>query len=93
MNNRPGGFRLPAALLLLAVPLAVAVWGLGGFSAQRERNNADTQLIDSLNSAGGVYRRVLVERRLDRHQARKRSGACNTNFSTAVTARSSGGCR
>jgi PAS domain S-box-containing protein len=47
--------------LLLAVPLAVAAWGLGGFSAQRERNNADSQLIDSLNSAGGVYRDALTD--------------------------------
>src|SRR5207248_982227 len=58
-STRPGGARLPAALLLLAVPLVVAAWGLGGYSAQRERNNADTRLIDSLNSAGGVYRDVL----------------------------------
>ena len=60
MSTRPGRVRLlPIALLLLAVPLAVAAWGLGGYSAQRERNNADTRLIDSLNSAGGVYRDVL----------------------------------
>ncbi len=60
MSTRPGGFRLLAALLLLGVPLAVAAWGLGGYSAQRERNNADTRLINSLNSAGGVYRGVLA---------------------------------
>ena len=65
-STRPGGFRLLAALLLLGVPLAVAAWGLGGYSAQRERNNADTRLIDSLNSAGGAYRGVFVERRLGR---------------------------
>jgi two-component system phosphate regulon sensor histidine kinase PhoR len=59
MSTRPGGARLPVALLLLAVPLAVAVWGLGGYSAQRERNNADTKLIDNLNTAAGSYRRVL----------------------------------
>ncbi len=59
MSIRPGGFRLPVALLLLAVPLAVAAWGLGGYSAQRERNNADNRLIDTLNSAGGAYRGVL----------------------------------
>jgi two-component system phosphate regulon sensor histidine kinase PhoR len=58
-NTRPGGFRLPVALVLLAVPLAVAAWGLGGYSAQRERNNADNRLIDSLNSAGSGYRGVL----------------------------------
>jgi PAS domain S-box-containing protein len=51
--------RLIAALLLLAVPLAVAVWGLAGYSAQRERNNADTRLVDSLNSGGSAYRGVL----------------------------------
>src|SRR3954462_9805619 len=58
-STRPGGFRLPAALLLLAIPLAVAAWGLGGYSAPRGRNNADPQLIDSLNSAGGLYRGLL----------------------------------
>ena len=61
MNTRPGGFRLPAALLLLAVPLAVAAWGLGGYSAQRERNNADNRLIESLNSAGDGYRGLLTD--------------------------------
>jgi two-component system phosphate regulon sensor histidine kinase PhoR len=50
---------LIAALLLLAIPLAVAVWGLGGYSAQRERNNADAQLARSLNSAVGVYQGLL----------------------------------
>jgi len=51
--------RLIAALLLLAVPLAVAVWGLAGYSAQRERNNADSRLVDGLNSGGRAYRGVL----------------------------------
>ncbi len=60
MSNRPGGW-LPAALLLLAVPLAVAAWGLGGYSAQRERNNADNRLIESLNSAGDRYRGLLTD--------------------------------
>ena len=60
MSNRPGGW-LPAALLLLAVPLAVAAWGLGGYSAQRERNNADNRLIESLNSAGDGYRGLLTD--------------------------------
>jgi PAS domain S-box-containing protein len=60
IGSRPGGARLIAALLLLAVPLAVAAWGLGDYSAQRERNNADTRLIDTLNSAGAVYRGVLA---------------------------------
>jgi PAS domain S-box-containing protein len=56
MSNRPGKLRLIAALLLLAAPLAVAAWGLGGYSAQRERNNADARLANRLNNAaGGVY--------------------------------------
>jgi two-component system phosphate regulon sensor histidine kinase PhoR len=50
---------LIAALLLLAIPLAVAVWGLGGYSAQRERNNADAQLARSLNNAVGAYQAQL----------------------------------
>ena len=63
MSTRPGRVRLlPIALLLLAVPLAVAAWGLGGYSAQRERNNADTRLIDSLNSAGSFYRRRVLSK-------------------------------
>ncbi|MGZ4333257.1 MAG: sensor histidine kinase [Gaiellaceae bacterium] len=56
---RPG--RLIVALLILAAPLAVAVWGLGGYSAQRVRNNADTRLTDSLNRAGGVYISALSD--------------------------------
>jgi PAS domain S-box-containing protein len=53
--------RLIAALLLLAAPLAVAAWGLGGYAAQRERNNADTRLVRSLDSAGDSYRSLLSE--------------------------------
>ena len=53
--------RLIAALLLLAVPLAVAAWGLGGYAAQRERNNADTRLLDSFNSADAAYRRLVSD--------------------------------
>ena len=56
---RPGGVRLIAALLLLAAPLVVAAWSLGGYAAQRERNNADARLADSLNNAGGTYRDLL----------------------------------
>jgi PAS domain S-box-containing protein len=51
--------RLIAALLLLAAPLAIAAWGLGSYAAQRERNNADTRLVRSLDSAADSYR-VLV---------------------------------
>ena len=58
-RSRPGRVRLIAALLLLAAPLAVAAWGLGGYSAQRERNNADTRLTDGLNSGAGSYQRAL----------------------------------
>jgi PAS domain S-box-containing protein len=59
-NDRPGGVRLIAALLLLAVPLAVVAWGLGSYAAQRERNNADSQLTASLQIAGNSYRRVVA---------------------------------
>ena len=59
MNTRPGRIRLIAALLLLAAPLAVAAWGLGGYSAQRERNNADTRLAESLGNAVGHYRKLV----------------------------------
>ena len=51
--------RLIAALLLLAAPLAVAAWGLGSYSAQRERSNADTRLVRSLDSASDLYRSLL----------------------------------
>ena len=50
-----------AALLLLAAPLAVVAWGLGGYSAQRERNNADTRLAGAIDSAGGVYRSLVSD--------------------------------
>jgi len=53
--------RLIAALLLLALPLAVAVWGLGGYAAQRERSNADARLAQSVSAAGDVYRNVASE--------------------------------
>jgi PAS domain S-box-containing protein len=50
-----------AALLLLAAPLAVAAWGLGGYSAQRERSNADTKLVAALDSAGNGYQRLVSD--------------------------------
>jgi PAS domain S-box-containing protein len=53
--------RLLAALLLLALPLAVAVWGLGRYSVQRERSNADARLTQSLNAASGAYRDLLAK--------------------------------
>jgi two-component system phosphate regulon sensor histidine kinase PhoR len=52
--------RLIAALLLLAAPLAVAAWGLGSYSAQRERSNADTRLVRSLDSGGDAYRGLVA---------------------------------
>jgi PAS domain S-box-containing protein len=60
-SSRPGRVWLIAALLLLAAPLAVAVWGLGGNAAQRERNNADTRLTKRLNSAVRDYRTVVSD--------------------------------
>jgi two-component system phosphate regulon sensor histidine kinase PhoR len=59
ISKRPGGIRLIAALLLLAVPLAVAAWGLGGYSAQRERNNADARLTASLNRASVRFQKLV----------------------------------
>ncbi len=52
--------RLIAALLLLAAPLAVAAWGLGSYSAQRERSNADSRLVRSLDSGAEVYRSLVA---------------------------------
>jgi PAS domain S-box-containing protein len=60
-RTRPGKIRLIAALLLLAAPLAVAAWGLGGYAAQRERNNADARLTAALNSAAGGYRALVSD--------------------------------
>jgi len=61
MSIRPGGVRLIAALLLLAAPLVVAAWSLGGYAGQRAHDKADARLADSLNSAVGTYRRLLPE--------------------------------
>jgi PAS domain S-box-containing protein len=47
--------RLAGALLLLAVPLVVAVWSLGAFSARRERNDADQRLVTSVTRAMDNY--------------------------------------
>jgi two-component system, OmpR family, phosphate regulon sensor histidine kinase PhoR len=59
MTTRPGRVRFIVALLLLAAPLAVAAWGLGDYAAQRERNNADSRLARSLDSAGNAYRDIV----------------------------------
>ncbi len=50
-------------MLLLALPLAVAVWAFGGFAAKRERNNADQELVRHLNSGASVYARLLRDAR------------------------------
>jgi PAS domain S-box-containing protein len=60
-SSRPGRVWLIAALVLLAAPLAVAAWGLGGNAAQRERNNADSRLTNKLNSAAGTYRNLVSD--------------------------------
>ena len=39
----------------------MAAWGLGGYTAQRERSNADARLAESLNSAGDVYRNLVAD--------------------------------
>jgi PAS domain S-box-containing protein len=51
--------RLATGLLLLALPLAVAVWAFGGFAAKRERNNADQQLVRDVNSGAAAYMKLL----------------------------------
>ena len=62
LDARPGGVRLIAALLLLAIPLVVAAWGLGNYAAQRERTNADNGLagIISSGAAGSAYRHAVT---------------------------------
>ena len=59
VDPRPSRIRLVVALLLLAIPLVVAAWGLGGYAAQRERNNADSGLTTSFGSAADVYGRLV----------------------------------
>ena len=46
-------------LLLLALPLAVAVWAFGAVAGSRERNNADQRLVRAINAAGKRYERAL----------------------------------
>jgi len=58
-----GRLRLAVGLLLLALPLAVAVWAFGGLSAKRERNNADEELVRELDSGASVYSRLLGDAR------------------------------
>jgi len=50
--------RLAGALVLLAIPLVVAVWSLGAFSARRERNDADQQLQAGLTRSMDRYQVV-----------------------------------
>ena len=49
--------------MLLALPLAVAVWTFGGLAAKRARNNADQALVRNLNSGVSVYVKRLGEAR------------------------------
>jgi signal transduction histidine kinase len=42
-------------LLLLALPLAVAVWAFGAVAARRERSNADQRLVHVINGAVDRY--------------------------------------
>jgi PAS domain S-box-containing protein len=58
-----GNLRLATGLLLLALPLAVAVWAFGGLAAKRERNNADQELVQDLNSGASAYARRLRDAR------------------------------
>jgi PAS domain S-box-containing protein len=58
-----GNLRLATGFLLLALPLAVAVWPLGGLAAKHERNNADQELVRDLNTATSAYTRRLRDAR------------------------------
>jgi PAS domain S-box-containing protein len=58
---RRGRAGLVAGLLLLATPLGLAAWGLGGYAAQRVRSNADARLVGSLNAASDAYRTAVSE--------------------------------
>ena len=51
--------RLGTALLLLALPLAVAVWAFGAVAAKRERSNADDRLVYVINRAAVQYAKGL----------------------------------
>ena len=42
-------------LLLLALPLAVAVWAFGAVAGRRERSNADQRLVRAINAATHNY--------------------------------------
>jgi PAS domain S-box-containing protein len=58
-----GRLRLATGLLLLALPLAVAVWAFGGFAAKRERSNADQGLVRDVDSGASVYSGLLRDAR------------------------------
>jgi PAS domain S-box-containing protein len=56
---RAGRVRLLAALLLLALPLAAAVWAFGSYSAGRERGNVDARLVQGLGAATDAYENLI----------------------------------
>ena len=51
-------------MLLLALPLAIAVWAFGGYAARRERNNADQRLADDLSALADSYKRGIAKARI-----------------------------
>ena len=50
-------------MLFLALPLAVAVWALGGYAGQRQRNNADQRLARDLVAAKDHYPSLIAPAR------------------------------
>ena len=58
-----GRLRLATGLLLLALPLAVAVFAFGGYAAKRERNNADQELVREVESGASVYTGLVRDAR------------------------------
>jgi two-component system phosphate regulon sensor histidine kinase PhoR len=52
--------RLATGLLLLALPLAVAVWAFGAVAGKRERSNVDQRLVHAINDAVDQYEAAAV---------------------------------
>jgi PAS domain S-box-containing protein len=77
-----GRLRLAAALALLVLPLAVAVWAFVGWDSGRQRSNADARLQGSMETAVDGYGRIL-----DRAELRARRLASSPRVQRALARR------